>query len=98
MKGKNCRRLVGDVVLWRWLPLESAFHQQLHEGRIARQPGGGYGYFHRRCAECLRSFSARFEVNWILGGSLCLACAKRLSSRLDAVINQIEAEYRPNLS
>jgi hypothetical protein len=29
-----------------------------------------------------------------IGGALCLACAKRLSSRLDAVIDQIEAEYR----
>jgi hypothetical protein len=32
------------------------------------QPGGGYDWFHRRCAECLRSISARFEVNWILAG------------------------------
>jgi len=29
-----------------------------------------------------------------MGGSLCMACAKRLSSRLDAVIEQIESEYR----
>jgi len=32
------------------------------------QPGGGYDWFHRRCVECLRSISARFEVNWILAG------------------------------
>jgi hypothetical protein len=37
---------------------------------------------------------------WELGhalrvsGAVCLACAKRLSSRLDAVIDQIESEYR----
>jgi len=28
-----------------------------------------------------------------IGASLCMACAKRLSSRLDAVIDQIESGY-----
>lgn len=28
-----------------------------------------------------------------LGGSICIGCAKRLSSRLDAVIEQIESRY-----
>jgi hypothetical protein len=32
------------------------------------EPGGGYDWFHRRCEDCLRSFSARFEVNWVLAG------------------------------
>lgn len=30
-----------------------------------------------------------------MGGSVCLSCAKRISSRLDAVIDQIESEYAP---
>jgi hypothetical protein len=29
-----------------------------------------------------------------VGGSLCIACAKRLSARLDAVIEQIESRYK----
>jgi hypothetical protein len=37
-----------------------------------------------------------FKEPRTVGGALCLACAKRISSRLDAVIDQVEGEYRRN--
>jgi hypothetical protein len=46
--------------------------------------------------QCLAETGWELGENLRVGGALCLACAKRISSRLDAVIDQIESEYREN--
>lgn len=45
-------------------------------------------------AKCLAETGWELARRLRIGGDLCLGCAKRLSSRLDAVIDQIEAAYR----
>jgi hypothetical protein len=47
--------------------------------------------------KCLAETGWQLARNLRIGGSICLACAKRISSRLDAVIEQIESEYRGGL-
>lgn len=68
-----------------------------------------HAWGHRDCIICGKSTSKhkdkppapvhlRLRVatgdSWAISGSVCLGCAKRLSSRLDAVIEQIESEYK----
>jgi len=45
-------------------------------------------------ARCLTERGWKLGRKLRFGGALCLGCAKRLSSRLDAVIEQIESRYR----
>lgn len=42
----------------------------------------------------LSFFEAKYKEPVCVGGQLCLGCAKRLASRLDAVIDQIESQYK----